>query len=63
MHTASSASLTYLASRSASEYTEGANLVEMIKENLIAERIACDHYQELIRFFADKDFARFTGAV
>ena len=44
-----------LASRSASEYTEGANLVEMIKENLIAERIACDHYQELIRFFADKD--------
>jgi len=33
-----------LASRSASEYTEGANLVEMIKENLIAERIACDHY-------------------
>lgn len=44
-----------LASRSASEYTEGANLVEMIKENLIAERIACEHYQELIRFFADKD--------
>ena len=44
-----------LASRSASEYTEGENLVEMIKENLIAERIACDHYQELIRFFADKD--------
>src|ERR1019366_2773749 len=44
-----------LASRSASEYTEGANLVEMIKENLIAERIACEHYRELIRFFADKD--------
>jgi len=44
-----------LATRSASQYTEGANLVEMIKENLIAERIACDHYQELIRFFADKD--------
>ena len=49
-----------LASRSASEYTEGANLVEMIKENLIAERIACDHYQELIRFFADKDPATRT---
>ena len=44
-----------LASRSASQYTEGANLVEMIKENLVAERIACDHYRELIRFFADKD--------
>src|SRR6266404_2211012 len=44
-----------LASRSASQYIEGANLVEMIKENLVAERIACDHYRELIRFFADKD--------
>src|SRR5260370_22077215 len=42
-------------SRSASQYVEGANLVEMIKENLIAERIACEHYRELIRFFADKD--------
>jgi bacterioferritin len=34
---------------------EGANLVEMIKENLIAERIAVDHYRELIRHFADND--------
>src|SRR6202023_2952912 len=44
-----------LASRSASQYVEGGNLIEMIKENLIAERIACDHYRELIRYFADKD--------
>ena len=44
-----------LASRSASQYVVGANLVEMIKENLIAERIACEHYRELIRFFGDKD--------
>jgi bacterioferritin len=44
-----------LATRSASQYTVGANLVEMIRENLIAERIACEHYRELIRFFADKD--------
>lgn len=44
-----------LASRSASQYVEGANLVEMIKENLVAERIACEHYRELIRYFADKD--------
>src|SRR6202795_4660172 len=44
-----------LASRSASQYTEGGNLVEMIRENLIAERIACEHYRELIRYFADKD--------
>ncbi len=35
--------------------SEGANLVEMIKENLVAERIACEHYRELIRYFADKD--------
>jgi bacterioferritin len=27
----------------------------MIKENLIAERIACEHYRELARYFADKD--------
>jgi bacterioferritin len=44
-----------LAARSASEYSTGANLVEMIKENLIAERIAVDHYRELIRFFGDND--------
>ena len=44
-----------LATRSASQYVEASNLVEMIKENLIAERIACEHYRELIRYFADKD--------
>jgi bacterioferritin len=44
-----------LATRSASQYKVGGNLVEMIKENLIAERIACEHYRELIRFFAEKD--------
>ncbi|HEY1638357.1 MAG TPA: ferritin-like domain-containing protein [Rhizomicrobium sp.] len=44
-----------LAMRSASQYTEGANLVEMIRENLIAERIAVDHYRELIRYFGDDD--------
>src|SRR5580698_4952893 len=44
-----------LATRSASQYTVGGNLVEMIKENLIAERIACEHYRELIRFFSEKD--------
>jgi bacterioferritin len=44
-----------LASRSASEYSTGADLVAMIKENLIAERIAVDHYRELIRFFGAND--------
>jgi bacterioferritin len=44
-----------LASRSASQYAEGENLIDMIKENLIAERIAVDHYRELIRHFGDDD--------
>lgn len=44
-----------LATRSASQYVVGANLIDMIKENLIAERIACEHYRELIRFFGDDD--------
>jgi bacterioferritin len=44
-----------LATRSASQYAEGENLVDMIRENLIAERIAVDHYRELIRFFGDSD--------
>jgi len=45
-----------LASRSASEYGEqDLDLVEMLKENLIAERIAIDHYRELINYFGAKD--------
>jgi bacterioferritin len=44
-----------LTSRSAAEYKEGDNLVDMIRENLIAERIAVDHYRELIRYFGDND--------
>jgi len=44
-----------LATRSASQYSEAEDLVDMIRENLIAERIACDHYRELIRFFGEKD--------
>jgi bacterioferritin len=44
-----------LESRAASQFGEAGNLVEMIKENLIAERIAVDHYRELIRYFGNKD--------
>jgi len=44
-----------LATRAASQDSEASNRVEMIQENLVAERIACEHYRELIRFFADKD--------
>jgi len=44
-----------LALRAGSQYVEGENLVDMIKENLIAERIAVDHYRELIRYFGNDD--------
>jgi bacterioferritin len=44
-----------LATRAASQYAEGETLVDMIEENLIAERIAVEHYSELIRFFGDDD--------
>jgi len=41
--------------RSASQYSQGGNLVDMIKENLVAERIAVDHYRELVRYFGNND--------
>src|SRR5579864_8980504 len=41
--------------RSHSEYKEGGSLVEMIKEDLVAERIAIETYSEMIRYFADND--------
>jgi bacterioferritin len=44
-----------LASRSHAEYVEGNSLEEMIKEDLIAERIAIDSYREMIAYLADED--------
>jgi bacterioferritin len=44
-----------LLSRSHSEYVEGETLVDMIKENLVAERIAIDSYAEMIRYVGDGD--------
>src|SRR5215510_10936739 len=44
-----------LASRSHAEYVEGESLEEMIKENLIAERIAIDSYREIVQYLAEKD--------
>ncbi|NBD11971.1 MULTISPECIES: bacterioferritin [Corallococcus] len=44
-----------LLSRSASQYVEGQNLVDMIRENLVAERIAIETYRDMIRYFADHD--------
>src|SRR6478736_3911659 len=39
-----------LKSRAHSEYKEGQDLIDMIRENLIAERIAIDTYREIIRY-------------
>ncbi|HTX47875.1 MAG TPA: ferritin-like domain-containing protein [Caulobacteraceae bacterium] len=44
-----------LTSRSAAEYGTSDDLVAMIRENLIAERIAVEHYRELVRYFGDRD--------
>ena len=44
-----------LLTRSATEWIEGENLIEMIRENLIAERIVIEHYREMIRYFGDND--------
>jgi bacterioferritin len=41
--------------RSHSEYVEGQTLIDMIKEDLIAERIAIDSYTEMIHYVADND--------
>jgi hypothetical protein len=44
-----------LLSRSHSEYVEGTTLLDMITEDLVAERIAIDSYQEIAAYFADFD--------
>ncbi len=44
-----------LLSRSHSEYVEGTTLVDMMKEDLIAERIAIDSYSEMVRYIGEND--------
>jgi bacterioferritin len=44
-----------LLSRSHSEYVEGSSLTDMIREDLVAERIAIDSYAEIIRYLGDND--------
>lgn len=41
--------------RSHSEYVEGESLADMVKEDLIAERIAIESYGEMVRFIGDGD--------
>jgi len=42
-------------SRSHSEYVEGENLIDMIKEDLVAERVAIDSYREMIDYIGGDD--------
>jgi bacterioferritin len=44
-----------LLTRSHSEYVEGQTLLDMIKEDLVAERIAIESYSEIIQWLGDKD--------
>jgi bacterioferritin len=44
-----------LAARSHAEYVEGDSLKGMIKEDLIAERIAIESYREMIAYLGDQD--------
>jgi len=41
--------------RSHSEYVEGNDLEDMIKENLVAERVAIDSYREMIAYIGNDD--------
>jgi bacterioferritin len=44
-----------LSSRSHAEYVEGENLIDMIKEDLVAERIAIDSYREMVQYCGNND--------
>jgi len=44
-----------LSARSHSQYVEGKDLPDMIRENLVAERIAIDSYAEMIRYLGSDD--------
>ena len=44
-----------LLTRSHAEYVEGESLTDMIKEDLVAERIAIDSYREMITYFGNAD--------
>jgi len=44
-----------LRTRSHSEYVEGTTLLDMIREDLVAERIAIESYSEIVRYLGSKD--------
>jgi bacterioferritin len=44
-----------LSTRSHSQYAEGKSLLDMVREDLVAERIAVESYSEIIRYLGDDD--------
>jgi bacterioferritin len=44
-----------LTERSHSEYVEGRTLLDMIREDLVAERIAIESYTDMIRYIGEDD--------
>jgi bacterioferritin len=44
-----------LATRSHAQYVEGNDLVSMIEEDLVAERVAVELYSEIVRWLGDTD--------
>jgi bacterioferritin len=44
-----------LSTRSHAEYVEGSDLIDMIKEDLVAERIAIDSYREMVTYCGNED--------
>jgi bacterioferritin len=44
-----------LTARSHSEYVPGTNLIDMMREDLVAERIAIESYSEIIRYLGEND--------
>jgi bacterioferritin len=46
---------TSLMTRSHSDYKTSGSLVEMLKENLVAERVAVSTYSEIVRWLGDRD--------
>ena len=44
-----------LATRSHSEYVEGDSLIDMIREDLVAERVAIESYGEIVRYLGEND--------
>ncbi len=45
----------HLSKRSHAEYVAGDSLAHMIRENLVAERIAIDSYRDMISYLGDQD--------